>query len=83
VLGLELDRSVLAVGAVGAVDAPAATTADAGLSPAALALMVERAAARAARDYVTADRLRKQLSELGIDVVDRPASTSEARRIEG
>ena len=40
-----------------------------------LALVAERDAARAGRDYTTADELRDRLAALGWDVVDAPAGT--------
>jgi cysteinyl-tRNA synthetase len=46
----------------------------------AAALLAERSAARAARDYAAADRLRDELRALGVEVVDRGDGTSEARR---
>jgi len=40
------------------------------LEPAAVALLDERAAARAARDFAASDRLRDELAELGVTVED-------------
>jgi cysteinyl-tRNA synthetase len=42
------------------------------IDPAALALLQERDAARAARDFARADSLRERLAELGFDVRDGP-----------
>jgi len=39
------------------------------------ALVAERDAARAAKDYATSDRLRNELSALGLEVMDTPAGT--------
>jgi len=61
VLGLDLDRSV--AGAPVPREAVPAPVAD---------LLARRAAARAARDYATADALRSEIAELGFDVVDGP-----------
>ena len=47
---------------------------------AAEALLAERTAARAAHDYVRADRLRDDLAGLGWDVVDEPAGSRLERR---
>jgi cysteinyl-tRNA synthetase len=44
----------------------------AGVPAEAETLLAERDAARSARDYATADRLRDELAELGWDVVDGP-----------
>lgn len=42
-------------------------------------LLEERAAARAARDFATADQLRSRLAELGVEPVDRPDGAIEWR----
>jgi cysteinyl-tRNA synthetase len=44
------------------------------------ALLDQRDAARAARDYTTADRLRDELANLGWEVVDSPAGSTVRRR---
>jgi cysteinyl-tRNA synthetase len=63
VLGLDLHRAWEAPGsAADAPDVPAEVA----------ALIADRGAARAARDYARADELRAQLSDLGWDVVDGP-----------
>ena len=36
------------------------------------ALMTERDAARAAKDYATSDRIRDELSAMGLEVMDTP-----------
>ena len=42
----------------------------------AVALIAERAAARAARDFAAADRLRDRLAALGVEVTDTRTGTS-------
>ncbi len=59
VLGLDLDRVPLA-----AVEAP--------LPDQVTGLLRERDAARATRDFATADRLRTEIAELGFEVIDGP-----------
>jgi cysteinyl-tRNA synthetase len=62
VLGLDLDR---------VWDEPATAEGDeTGLPAGADELLTRRAAARDARDWPTADRLRSELAALGVDVVD-------------
>ena len=39
------------------------------------ALMAERDAARAAKDYATSDRLRDELAAMDVEVMDTPAGT--------
>jgi len=63
---LDFDR-VLGVG----LDAPA-DEAITELPEGAVALLEERAAARAARDFATSDRLRDELAALGVEVHDTP-----------
>jgi cysteinyl-tRNA synthetase len=46
------------------------------IGPAATALLAERAAARSAKDWSTSDRLRDQLADLGVHVVDTPDGQS-------
>jgi cysteinyl-tRNA synthetase len=84
VLGLDLDRHVPGAGAVGAVGAAGAAEAGAAttLSDAIEALVAERTAARAARDFATADHLRQELKARGVEVIDLPDGTSDARAIE-
>jgi cysteinyl-tRNA synthetase len=79
VLGLDLDR---AVPTAEGVDDPSVDggLARGGLSEGAAALLEQRAAARNARDFATADRLREELRASGVEVTDRPDGTSEARR---
>jgi cysteinyl-tRNA synthetase len=67
VLGLDLDRS----------DRPAA--ADAELPAEVNALLAERAAARAARDFATSDRIRTALAGQGYTVTDGPAGQAVER----
>ena len=73
VLGLDLDRAV-----PGHDQRPAASHDDT-LPAGAAELLDQRAAARAARDFATSDRLRDELRTLGVEVTDRPDGTSEAR----
>jgi cysteinyl-tRNA synthetase len=79
VLGLDLDRAVPAA-------PPAGARAGATLEPEPLPenvreLIATRTAARAARDWATADRLRDELHALGVEVIDLPDGTSETRPI--
>jgi cysteinyl-tRNA synthetase len=67
VLGLDLDRAW-------------ETNTNQVLPDGAATLIAQRAAARAAHDYARADALRAELAALGIEVVDRPDGTTEARR---
>jgi cysteinyl-tRNA synthetase len=71
VLALDLDRVW--------DEAPASVRAElpAGAEP----LLAARAAARAARDYAEADRLRQQLRGLGVEPIDRPDGVSDWRPI--
>ena len=75
VLGLSLDR-------VWAADTANAAMAAAGGSPfpeGAEALIAERSAARAARDFARADDLRRELAEMGVEVIDKPDGTTEVK----
>jgi cysteinyl-tRNA synthetase len=47
------------------------------------ALVAERRAARAARDFASADRLRQELNARGVEVADRSDGTSDARIVNG
>ena len=76
VFGLDLDRVWEARSAAGAE----AASDPASLPEGAAALVAERSAARAARDFARADVLRDQLAAMGIDLVDRPDGTTEVRR---
>ena len=40
------------------------------------ALIIERNQARASKDFAAADRIRDQLSDLGIEILDRPEGTT-------
>jgi cysteinyl-tRNA synthetase len=67
VLGLDLER----------VDQP--TSADADLPAEVSALLSERAAARAARDFATSDRIRTELADRGYAVIDGPEGQAVER----
>jgi cysteinyl-tRNA synthetase len=75
VLGLDLDT--VWARAEGPVDREALPP-DA-LPPGVAALTRERGAARAARDFERADRLRDELRNLGVEPIDRPDGSSEWR----
>jgi cysteinyl-tRNA synthetase len=75
VLGLSLDQ-VWDTRQAGAAAGP---TADKSLPEGAAALIAERTAARAARDFTRADALREELAALGVELVDRPDGTTEAK----
>ena len=77
VLGLDLDRAWDQARASDVSAAPEM------LPPEVDALVEERARARVARDWATADALRARLAELGVDVVDRPDGTSSVSRRPG
>ncbi len=71
VLGLDLHRAWDAPDtAAGAPDVPSNVA----------ALVAEREASRAARDYARADELRGELTDLGWDVVDGPDGSTVRRR---
>ena len=72
VLGLGLDR-------VWDESPEPIEAAEAGLPDAVAALVSRRDAARAARDFVTADALRDEIGEAGWDVIDQAAGPSAAR----
>jgi len=74
VLGLDLDRSGPHSEAIGT---------DETLPAGAAALLRERHVARATGDYITADRLRDELGQLGVAVTDRADGGSDARRTSG
>jgi cysteinyl-tRNA synthetase len=78
VLGLDLDRAVDATTAA----ASAATALTAELSAEASELLAARTRARADRDFASADRLRDQLRELGIEPIDRADGSSDWRRLD-
>ena len=64
---LDFDR-VLGLG----LDQPPEADVDAPLPPGAQDLLDRRAAAREARDFATADRLRDELAAMGVEVRDTP-----------
>ena len=68
VLGLDLDRVSAAPDSGESVPSDVAALAD------------RRAAARAARDYATADGLRDEMATLGYDVIDGPDGQTLRRR---
>jgi cysteinyl-tRNA synthetase len=53
--------------------------ADAGLAEKVEALIVARASARAAKDWAEADRIRAELTALGVEVLDGPGGTATWR----
>jgi len=67
-LGLQLDTAEL----------PAAD--ESGSDPRIDALVAERAAARAAKDWATSDRIRDELAAEGIELIDTPTGTTWRRR---
>ena len=80
VLGLDLAREI-DVGAAAAASAarerPLGTAPDAPLPAGAAALLAERAAARAGKDWPRSDALRAELAAIGVVVVDRPGGAQE------
>ncbi len=81
ILGLDL-AAALAAGAqtpTGMADSIGLETDDARLPVGAPGLLRERAVARAAHDWGRADALRTELTDLGVDVVDRPGGVQEWR----
>jgi cysteinyl-tRNA synthetase len=67
VLGLDLDR-------------PASTGTSDDVPPEVAALADDRARARAARDFATADALRSRIVDAGFDVIDGPGGPELRRR---
>ena len=65
VLGLKAERPAQAAAAAGAGDAEIE------------ALIAQRRAAKAERDFATADRIRDQLKARGIELIDRPGGVTE------
>ena len=49
----------------------------------ALALIVQRGEARKAKDWPAADRIRAELTEMGVEVLDGPGGTATWRLKEG
>jgi cysteinyl-tRNA synthetase len=82
VLGLDLAREINAGAAAAGREAgeqPPGTAPDAPLPPGAAALLAERAAARAARDWGRSDALRAELVAIGVVVIDRPGGVQSTR----
>ncbi len=84
VLGLDLHRTWGTVGGgstIGRVEVGGRVVPGAGSSQTlprgAAELLTARVAARRMRDYVLADRLRDDLSKLGVEVMDRPGGVTE------
>ncbi|MFN8018064.1 MAG: cysteine--tRNA ligase [Acidimicrobiales bacterium] len=74
----DFDRA-LGFGLATAAD-PEAAGQDATEDPRIAALLAERQAARAARDFATADRIRDELAAEGIEIVDTPEGARAWRR---
>ena len=66
--------------ALGLADAEAPDADDSGSDPRVDALIAEREAARAAKDFATSDRIRDDLAAEGIEIVDTPEGPSWRRR---
>jgi cysteinyl-tRNA synthetase len=75
VLGLDLDLAI-----DWGEQQTGATVHAEGLPDGAAELVRARTAARASRDWAAADRLRDELRDLGVEVIDLPDGSSEARR---
>jgi cysteinyl-tRNA synthetase len=63
----------------GLADAPAPLADESGSDPRVDALVAEREAARAAKDYATSDRIRDELAADGIELIDTPTGPSWRR----
>jgi cysteinyl-tRNA synthetase len=72
VLGLAAESDALQPSADGISDQSRAGSSDAAIE----ALVDQRQAAKAARDYATADRLRDELKAQGIELVDKPGGVT-------
>ena len=66
--------------AFGFAEAQAPLADESGSDPRVDALVAERQAARAAKDFAASDRIRDELAAEGIELVDTPAGTSWRRR---
>jgi cysteinyl-tRNA synthetase len=73
---LDADRAL----GFGLADAVAPGGNDAGSDPRIDGLVAEREAARAARDFASADRVRDELAAEGIEIIDTPTGPSWRRR---
>jgi cysteinyl-tRNA synthetase len=78
VLGLDLDRGIAGRDEAGTAATPVESNRGK-LSSAVRALIDQRTVARSARDFATADRLRLELRELGVEVVDDADGRSRVR----
>jgi cysteinyl-tRNA synthetase len=83
VLGLDLDRVWAATAGTAGTGRDAAPADPAQLPAPVRDRLVERTAARAARDFARADALRDELAGLGWDVVDEPAGSRVLPRRSG
>jgi cysteinyl-tRNA synthetase len=63
----------------GLADVAAPVTDESGSDPRIDALVAEREAARAAKDYATSDRIRAELAAEGIELIDTPTGPSWRR----
>ena len=64
----------------GLADAEAPDADESGSDPRIDALVAEREAARAAKDFATSDRIRDELAAEGIELVDTPTGPTWRRR---
>jgi cysteinyl-tRNA synthetase len=79
VLGLSLQESWAVAPVVSGHAGEVGSAREVALSPAEAALIEERNAARASRDWVQADGLRRQLADAGIELTDGPDGTTWRR----
>lgn len=73
---VDVDRAL----GFGLADAVAPSTDESGSDPRIDALVAEREAARAAKDFATSDRIRDELAAEGIELVDTPTGPTWRRR---
>jgi cysteinyl-tRNA synthetase len=73
---VDVDRAL----GLGLADAEAPVDDESGSDPRIDALVAERGAARAAKDWATSDRIRDELAAEGVEVVDTPSGSTWRRR---